>query len=150
MEKKKTWNVYIPSAVNVQFIIPKGKRVDAAKALIDGAHYILSLLIPDVQDHKKMKQFTINGYLHLNTEYLQRIVGTRYKRIITLLEQHGLIEVNHHFKQGEFSMSYRISSKYLSASKAVEITNPTMKRKYFEFEAQQKAKQVRRLKKTDR
>lgn len=138
MKQNKTWYVNIPANLNAASIIPETTRTDAARAMMDGIHYMVSLLLPQPHEHKKQDQWQNTGYITLNSAILKQVIGNRYTTVRQLLEQHGIIKVNKHFLTGSHSMKYRLSAQYLTTTISVEIKDRNMKKRYFTEEGKQK------------
>ena len=144
MTEKKTWYVNIPVTLDAASLIPKTTRTDAAKSLVDGIHYMVSLLLPQVHEQKKQEQWKNTGYITLNSSLLKKIIGCRYTTVKELLEQAGVIEIKKHFIVGSESMQYRLTASYLKSTTSVEIRDVKMKKRYFTEENKQKRTQGRK------
>jgi hypothetical protein len=70
------------------------------------------------RNRKELDQYDENGenehWTNLKAEYLKVLVSKDYCQIRDLLIEKGVIEMDPHFKEGEFSRGYRFTEEYYS------------------------------------
>lgn len=115
--------LFVPDNFNAEYILKtEAGNITLKRNLTDAMHYLLHTLIQMEMRQDKRHEMAFTGYFELNALHLKAISGCHYSKAAKILEQHGVISINHSYQTGVRNKGYCLIGNYAGAeTKAVAL-----------------------------